>query len=406
MRRLVPVALVLGSLLVGVLLSEVVYRATRHFVCVGTPITPVYHPDARFGWGHKPNTEAWWWGCLGRRYEWKVYTRINSHGLRDREHAYDRSQGVSRVLLLGDSITEAMQVPVEETFADRVETGFHDAGRTVEVLNGGVAAFGTDNELEFFRAEGVRYAPDLVLLVFNVVNDVAENSQVLHARMYEQTAGNLLPKSYFHLDAEGVLTSSPLRLPPTGGGSISWWQQISSRLYFVRAISRFVEKKAPLGGRVSNVTVYGVMATDVPPEWRDAWRLTEQLVLQLRREVEATGARFAVAVMPSREAVSPGWWALVGAMFPELRATSHDPELPVRHLTSFLRQQGIPFVDLLPVLREAAARTGATGFFEFDFHLSAIGHARVAEALQPFLAERLAGASEPRVHPPTGTEGH
>lgn len=391
MRRLVPVALILGSLLVGLLVTEACYRLMRRFVCVGAPTAPIYGVDSRYGWGHRPNQEGWWWGCLGREYEWRVYTRINSHGLRDREREYARTPGVARVLLLGDSITEAMQVPLEETFASRIEADLRARGVSAEVVNGAVASFGTDNELMFFRAEGVRYSPDVVLLVFNVVNDVSENSPVLNAAVYRENPNRLLPKTYFRLSPQGQLESIPMAQPTFTKSSIAWWSQIEDRFYLVRAIRRLLDappQGGPAAAPLFNLTGYGVNQKTPEPVWAESWSVTEAIVRELRREVESTGARFGVAVMPSREAVAPAYWEMLTRPGSPLSAATHDPMVPVQHMTTFLARERIPFVDLLPPLRDAA-KSGATGFFGFDVHLNATGHERVAGALAPFTEKLL-----------------
>ena len=98
-----------------------------------------------------------------------VYGRINSRELRDREVAYEHGTA-PRILVLGDSFTEAFQVEQEQTFerllAERLG---------IEVVNAGDSGFGTDNALLFFLAEGWKYRPDLVVLMFNTSNDILEN---------------------------------------------------------------------------------------------------------------------------------------------------------------------------------------------------------------------------------------
>jgi hypothetical protein len=103
--------------------------------------------------------------------------------------------------------------------------------------------------------------------------------------------------------------------------------------------------------------------------------------------------------MPSREAVSPTLWRYLAPAFSPASAAMYDPELPIRRITAVLQGDGIPYLDLLPALRDAAARTGSTGFYDYDPHLNEEGHARVAEALAPFLAalvaDRRDGAAPP-----------
>jgi hypothetical protein len=61
--------------------------------------------DRDLGWSHKPGAVSEW------RYEGFSKVQINSAGLRDREHALAKPPGAFRVAVLGDSMTEALQVP-------------------------------------------------------------------------------------------------------------------------------------------------------------------------------------------------------------------------------------------------------------------------------------------------------
>jgi hypothetical protein len=168
-------ALGVAAVVVALLLVEGALRVVDRFYCLDNDSSGgFYDPRPLYGWGHPPGYSGRAKRCLGHKTEWVTYAHINSLGLRDREIPYART-GAYRILLLGDSYTEGLQVADDETFAKQLEGRLNSGGRRVEVLNGGHAGYGTDNELLFYLHEGRKYRADLVLQVFNTENDVLEN---------------------------------------------------------------------------------------------------------------------------------------------------------------------------------------------------------------------------------------
>lgn len=381
-RPAFAVALLLLSLTVGVALTEVCYRLTRRVVCTGASNVNVYRRDPDYGWAHEPNSGGWYYGCVGRKFEWRAETRINTLGLRDREHSYAKAPGTTRVLLLGDSITEAVQVPLEQTFAALLGGNMRARGAPVEVINTGTAVYSTDNELAFFRAEGVRYAPDVVVLVFNASNDILENSRALHERLYTIAGGRIIVKRYSHVEADGRLVRDAEEFPAQEPRSR--WERVQDHVFLLRALGRLIAPTDPAETAASTARAAAFMQevtnTTPDPEWAEAWRLTETLLLALRRQVEQSGATFGVAIMPSQKAIQP-------AGPPVPADASHDPDYPVNRIAGFLEREGIAHVSLAPALRDSVERTGVKPFFLWDVHLTPAGHAVVADALAPFVAD-------------------
>lgn len=98
----------------------------------------------------------------------QTYERTNSHGQRDRERTLQKPDGVRRVLLLGDSVVEGYGLRESETISRQLEDLYPDG--STEVLNFGVSAYCTRAEVELLEVKGLRFDPDVVVLVF-VEND-------------------------------------------------------------------------------------------------------------------------------------------------------------------------------------------------------------------------------------------
>jgi lysophospholipase L1-like esterase len=117
--------------------------------------------DPLIGHEHAPNRHA---QLMGADF------RTNSHGLRDHEFSLERTPGKLRVAMLGDSLTVGWGVPVEATFAKRIERMYAAAGIDAEVINFGVGNYNTVQEVQAFLVNGRRYQPDVIVLNY-FVND-------------------------------------------------------------------------------------------------------------------------------------------------------------------------------------------------------------------------------------------
>ncbi|MEZ5312614.1 MAG: GDSL-type esterase/lipase family protein [Thermoanaerobaculia bacterium] len=99
--------------------------------------------------------------------DFAVPMEINRDGVRDVEHALEPSPGLPRIVVLGDSYTEGVGVPFEQSWPQILGRRLREAGRPVEILQAGVS--GSDPFFEYRLLEQclVRYAPRLVLFLIN-----------------------------------------------------------------------------------------------------------------------------------------------------------------------------------------------------------------------------------------------
>jgi hypothetical protein len=361
----------------------------------------LWAPHPYLGWFHTLNSG-------GRSYseygEFQADVHINARGLRDREIGYDNPAGAYRILVLGDSFAEALQVPLEETFMKQLETRLAGGSRPVEIINGGVGGWGTDQEAIFYLIEGFRYQPDLVLLCF-FSNDTLNNYEPL-----EVARAGSVQKPFFHLKGgELVAPSFPFESPShsdTPGPPllpVSDWLRAHSALYRltvpylrdVRLTRRALGPSGLLGGmgviRAQEPDVpfsFNVYRADPSPEWDAAWELTGALIRRLDEEVRAHDARLAVVMIGASEQVYPDRWAATLAANPSMQNFRWDLGTPNRRLAAILDKAGIPYLDLLPVFRDAASQPGAPSFhFRHDGHWTPAGHKLAAQAIESFLRE-------------------
>src|SRR5438067_1958657 len=92
----------------------------------------VWRPDPRVGWWHIPGATMHW------QEEGDGSVSINSLGMRDVERSRGKPDGVFRIAVFGDSMTEGVQVNLDQTYTQRLEKRLRSRGFNVEVLNFGV----------------------------------------------------------------------------------------------------------------------------------------------------------------------------------------------------------------------------------------------------------------------------
>ncbi len=103
-------------------------------------------------------------------------SKTNSHGQWDVERAYEKPQGTKRILVLGDSVVLGADVfDFRNTMTGVLERLYDDP--QVEVLNFGVTGYCTRAEMELLKTKGLKYQPDIVVLVF-VENDYLPNGDL------------------------------------------------------------------------------------------------------------------------------------------------------------------------------------------------------------------------------------
>jgi hypothetical protein len=119
--------------------------------------------DEHTGWWGKPNLN-----CVAPHEGGGTVVRTNSAGLRADRDYQDKTPGVMRVGVFGDSFTVANQVNAEETYAAII-------GRrvpNVEVLNFGLGSGGPDQSLLVLRHKAAGFDLDALIIAPLVENIV------------------------------------------------------------------------------------------------------------------------------------------------------------------------------------------------------------------------------------------
>ena len=292
----------------------------------------------------------------------------NALGFHDVEHG-PPVPGVRRLLLLGDSYVEAGSVPLEETLGRRLEQHLNAAaGAAWEVIALGRSGWSQRQQLPALRKHGPELKPDLVLTLFLALNDVRENSDELVAAVRAQSGLSELRPGWAALRAEAA----------------PWFKLRSSRLN--QLVSYRLARQRGRDAATDIPLDYFVYATSPDARWRTAWRTSLELLEATRLETRRQGARYGLVSASTPQGVlgQDAGLAVLQRSYPAMRRCDWGLDLPDRKLASFSAAQGISFLALEPVFRDATAG-GERLHWAFDGHWNALGNERAAERIAQFV---------------------
>jgi hypothetical protein len=332
----------------------------------------------QLGHFHVSNFDGWI-----KTNEFTTHVKISPLGLRDRRTSYHKPPGVYRILLLGDSFVEAVQVPTHDSVAERLERALSQRmGGPVEVINAGVAAYGTGQELLLLEQEGFKYQPDLVALVFFVGNDVANNNYRLE--LWDNDL-KLALKPYFDLQRDGSLRLIPGPPPPLRSGPVETLRHCCMLFNVVESgVVHKLGREDPrerleaIGG--PRTPLRGLYDTQPEDEWLRAWKISEALLARVRDRAAGIGAPLVIVGAPESRVLEPDLWRreVAGGRLEAGRLTI---SAPTDRLGAITRRLNVLFVDLLPAFEHAGAAGGGPFYYDFNKHWTAAGHAVAASAI-------------------------
>ncbi|MFH2005408.1 MAG: SGNH/GDSL hydrolase family protein [bacterium] len=294
---------------------------------------------AREGW---LSPRALWW--LSRVLPHCVEFRYNPQRCRSGPFPA-QPDGRARVLVIGDSFSEGAGVRVEHTYARRLEELLRGVRAGVAVDNCGRRGRDLPGLREALRRLLPVARPQVVVYAF-MLNDFQQDASY---RRRQRFLNDLV------LDRQHM-------------GHPTW--KLPRWLRFSRLATILAERWRSRQVTRATVRWYQGMTG---PDNRAGWARTRADLAAMKRRVEASGAKFLVAILPVLA-----------------RLDSYPFTHVHRELASACRKLGIEHVDLLPVFRGRDART--LWVHRVDMHPNGTAHRIIARALAPAV-KRLLGAT-------------
>ena len=354
-------ALLLGSVAFSLAVLELGCRL------VGIEQPRLYRTDSDRGWTLKANVRTHW------NQEGSAPVHTNSQGYRDREWALVKEPGVLRIAVLGDSFTEALQVPLEQTWVTqlpaamaavpgcRLLNGFPEGAET---LNFGVGGYGTGQSWLTWQKDAQRFQPHVVLHAVYFENDLRDNIQAERGSgagpTFSLSKGTLSRSNAFR-------SSSDYRFRRSWAGQASDWvlgwsrlAQLINQLKNLRNATAGEECDSsgctffPLGP--DGTKLYGRESDDL----NQGWEVLTAILKTWKQEAEVAGSQLVVTSVTT----PPQLWPKAKDRQTEIKKHGLNWFKPEKQLAALLQADGIPYLPLAPELQRQADEKGliAHGF--------------------------------------------
>ena len=355
------VGLLLGSLAVSLATLE----AGCRLLGIGQP--RLYRPDTDRGWTLSANVRTHW------SQEGSAPVRTNSQGYRDTEWDLASKEGVLRIAVLGDSFTEALQVPLEKTWVNQLPTAMAAVPdcrllkgfpKGAETLNFGVGGYGTGQSWLTWRKDAKRYKPQIVLHAVYFENDLRDN--ILSDRGSGMGPSFRVLEGKLH-QSNGFHDSSEYRFRTSWAGVVTGWILSWSRLgQLINKLKNVTNSRAgrecestgctffPLGP--DGTKLYG----EKPGDLKQGWEVLRIILNTWKRQVNKTGSLLIVTSVTTPAQM----WPKPRERQAEAMKHGLDWFRPETEMAEMLGKDDIPYLPLAEELQRQADTEGlvAHGF--------------------------------------------
>lgn len=313
---------------------------------------------------HKPSGHFTYCGYDPNQHT-KYINRIkwNKSGYFDHDYNLTKFENVYRVVVVGDSYVESVQVPLEKTFHKLTETALNQTSLIqhsvrYEVVALGNSGAGQKRNLEVLKTDGIKYNPDMVMVTI-CGNDFCDDDPIL--------------KQEFILSG-GDLTPLVRRLTDHGYLSLA---------FMVKRLEDILRNSVNIAPELLQWSREDIPKVDT------AWQRSLDYLRASRDFCESRGITFVAVYLGSelevRFIIEPrAAIASLESMGGPHARMNWDMTKSIKRVRDYCKEFRINLMSLIGPLVEAQRRTGLVVFAD---HYSFWGHKAVAQTLTGIIRE-------------------
>ncbi len=330
------------------------------------------------GFRFPPNTTGFY---VPLSQEYQTFITSNSLGWRDTEHKFWNEEDNFRILFLGDSFVENLQVPLEMTFfkiaQQKLEQIFPD--KKIETIAIGIASSGPTQQYLYYNLYGKTYEPNIVIQMFFMGNDITDSSQELSQNFYMR---------YLAFDEEKLIV-----LPYSVDKTIQYTVSLLLRNY-TRIGELLMQVMDYITYYRNSTKIKNIRSQIYNPNKRSeiqaVWDITLKTLLRMKTEATLKKQQYIIFVIPSPEQLYGQALTAEGSLYLDDSQISLDFSLPDKQLKEFCNNEKISCHFLIDDYKKFIAENPTTFlYFPYDGHWTEAGSRLTGSIIANYLHENI-----------------
>lgn len=315
---------------------------------VGIELQGNYGDDPRLG--HRPYDAYYFWDD------------------KERLPTPEKPEGTVRIFAMGDSFVKAHKdIGLENSFYRVAKRALakRKEDKKFEWFHFGVSGYCERQHLELLKQYGPEYDPNVVLVQVYLGNDVGENIEYIRQELHKVGDALKIRNNYFIPGEDAPKEASVLQALTERSYLANYLAEKLNTMGWMLGIKRF----SILPGSSTTNHTLDLMQVEPKHYIDDAWKKTEELVADIKKQTDALDAQLIFALIPKEIQVNTNVSKTVFERM-ELDPADYDADLPNRRFSKILSQHEIPCVDITPEFRKRIIG----GEVLYDGHFNKEGH--------------------------------
>ena len=306
-----------------------------------------------------------------------ILVKTDRFGLRNEDSIYD-GQVKHKILVLGDSFTEASATPHEYTLVSRLNEFAKNNGYDVSFINGGLDGYGNWQSFLLLDSVYQKKKPDVVILMACLGNDLRDN--YLMTKPVAGTMQNVVQRD--KNETVHILNNPKEKVVMRRRAKAFIRNNIVGKSYILKILYAYI---AAFGQQAKPEIAYDYFRTEsyknIPRQFvLDAGKKTDFIFHSFKEYCDKRGIRLIVFLIPSKIEVfdeifftTPEQKRLVLDLIKD--PNGYDVKNPIKYFKTAAENNGVTFVDMTPFFEEHSKEKV---FGVVDFHWSRLGQALAA----------------------------